>query len=141
MHWLDYSKAKFGDQLVEDTKSVLNVLVMYLPLFIYWALLNQQMSRWVFQASFMNGNIGFYTIKPDQIIVLGPLFILILLPLFKSFVFPHLEKCGLKTPLRKMGIGMFLAVVTFLCSAGVEFVIHRHYTSVLWRVIIFFNEF
>ena len=131
-HWLDYSKIKFSDQLVEDTKRVLSVLIMYLPLFIYWALLNQQMSRWVFQASLMNGDVGFYTIKPDQMVMVGPLFVLILLPIFKSFVFPLLEKCGLRTPLKKMGIGMFLAVVTFLCSACVEFFIHRSYLSVLW---------
>lgn len=65
-------------------------------------------------------------------VVVGPFFVLILVPIFKSFVFPPLEKCGLRTPLKKMGIGMFLAVVTFLCSAIVEFFIQRNYMSVLW---------
>jgi dipeptide/tripeptide permease len=118
---------------VKDTKGILQILVMYLPLFVYWALLSQQTSRWVFQATFMDGNIGgFYTIKPAQMVVATPFFILVLLPLFKNLVFPILEPCGLNTPLRKMGVGMFLAVLTFICSAYLEHIIHQKYISILW---------
>lgn len=131
-HWLDHSEQLFGSQLVNDTKRILKILVIYLPLFIFWALLNQQMSRWVFQASLMNGDLGWYTVKPDQMVVVGPFLILILLPLFNKYIFPFLEKFRLKTPLQKMGVGMFLAGVTFLCSAYVEHLIHQSHISILW---------
>lgn len=106
--------------------------MIYLPLFIYWALINQQMSRWVFQASHMNGDLGWYTIKPDQMIVVGPFLVLISLPIFNKYIFPILEKIGLKTPLRKMGIGMFLAGMTFLCSAYVEYLVHQNFINIMW---------
>lgn len=41
--------------------------MLYAPMPIFWALFDQTGSRWTFQADKMNGDIGFYTIKPDQI--------------------------------------------------------------------------
>jgi solute carrier family 15 oligopeptide transporter 1 len=80
----------------------------------------------------MNGDLGWYTIKPDQMVVVGPLLILIILPIFNKFIFPIFEKCGLRTPLKKMGVGMIFAALSFICSAYVEYVIHRSYISILW---------
>lgn len=41
-HWLDHAEAKYGKKLVEDTKSALRVLVLFLPLPMFWALFDQQ---------------------------------------------------------------------------------------------------
>ncbi|XP_070506336.1 peptide transporter family 1-like [Chironomus tepperi] len=131
-HWLDFSEEKFGPELVQDTKILLNVLTMYLPLPIYWALLNQQASRWVFQATRMNGDIGWYTIKPDQMIVVGPLLIMIMIPLFNQIIFPILAKFGIKSTLQKMGCGMVCAALSFAMSAYVETKINEDYISILW---------
>jgi dipeptide/tripeptide permease len=131
-HWLDHSEAKFGPKLVKETKVLLNVLVMYLPLPIFWALLNQQSSRWVFQATRMNGDIGWYTIKPDQMIVLGPISITILIPLFNQFGFPLLARLGIKSPLQKMSLGMIVAGISFLVSAYVEMQIAQRDISILY---------
>lgn len=105
---------------------------MYLPLPIYWALLNQQASRWVFQATRMNGDIGWYTIKPDQMIVIGPLLIMVLIPIFNEMIFPILAKVGIKSSLQKMGLGMVCAIISFIISACVEYQINHHYISILW---------
>lgn len=66
-HWLDRAEPEYGAKLVSDVKAVLKVLVIYIPLPIFWALYDQQGSGWTFQAVRMNGNIGFYTILPDQV--------------------------------------------------------------------------
>ena len=42
---------------VADVKDVLKVLVMFLPLPGFWALFDQQGSRWTLQATRMNGEI------------------------------------------------------------------------------------
>lgn len=105
---------------------------MYLPLMIYHSLNNQQGSRWIFQASQMNGNLYFFTLQPDQILVIGAIFLLILLPIFKKIIFPYFENFGLNTPLRKIGIGMVIAVITFLYSAYLEYCIQNNYITVLW---------
>ena len=44
-HWLDHAKGKYSNQLVEDTKILIKVLVLYLPLPIYWALFDQQVIK------------------------------------------------------------------------------------------------
>ena len=65
-HWMDVSKDEYGEELVEDVKSLLGVLLLYIPVPIWWALFDQTGSRWTFQATRMDGSIGATTIKPDQ---------------------------------------------------------------------------
>lgn len=120
IHWLDHSELKYGRQFVAECKKVLNIIVIFLPQIIFWALVQQQSSRWIFQAKKMNGDLGWYTIKPDQLVVFIPIFIVILVPIFEKFLFPLISKIGIKTPLQKMTLGMACAVVAFLISAFIE---------------------
>lgn len=117
---------------------VLNALLMFLPVPVFWTLEMQKGSRWVFQATRMNGDIGFYTIKPDQMIVLNSLFSLMLVPVFERVFYPLLVKIGVKTPLQKMSFGMFFAAVSFCCAALVESQIEKSYLSILWLVPQYF---
>ena len=41
-HWLDFASDKFDAQLIKDIKQVLRVLVLYLPIPVFWALFDQQ---------------------------------------------------------------------------------------------------
>lgn len=131
-HWLDYAEEKYGKQLVTDTKKVLNVLVMYTPLPIFWALHSQQGSRWVFQATKMDGDIGFYTIKPDQMIVLNSFLGIVLIPIFEHFLYPLLARLGLKSSLHKMALGGAMSVIAFVVAAIVEFRTEKAPTNILW---------
>lgn len=120
--------------MIWETRVILNVLVVYLPIPIFWALFFQQGSRWVFQAVRMNGDIGFYTIKPDQFNVLNPLLVLLLIPLFEYVVYPLLTKVGIKTALQKVTLGGIFAGVAFLSSAVVESQIESKYLHMAWLV-------
>ena len=52
-------------------QAVYNVAFMMLPLPIFWALFDQQGSRWTLQAARMDGNFfGVFTFEPDNIQVL-----------------------------------------------------------------------
>lgn len=142
-HWLDYSEEKFGNELVRETRIVLHVIVLYLPITLFWALFYQQGSRWVFQAVRMNGDIGFYTILPDQLIVLDPLLVLILIPIFEKIVNPLLAKVRLSSDLQKITLGGVFAGIAFLLSAIVELQIenqnekkHLHMAWLLPQYII-----
>jgi solute carrier family 15 oligopeptide transporter 1 len=132
IHWLDHSEEKFGPKLVRDTKIILNVLIVYLPLPFYWSLIQQQSSKWIFQATRMNGDVGVYTIKPDQMLLLSPMIITFLIPLFNQILFPLLEKVGIKSPLQRMSLGMIFAALSFVVSAYVESKISEGYISILW---------
>ena len=41
-HWLDHEKERYPSQLVEDTKRLLKILVLFIPFPIYSALYMQQ---------------------------------------------------------------------------------------------------
>lgn len=105
----------------------MKVLVLLLPLPLYWALFDQQGSRWTFQATQMNGDIGFMNIKPDQMQVINPLLILILIPVFDCVIYPLLARVGIKRPLQKMAVGGFLAALAFIISGLIETQLEKTY--------------
>jgi proton-dependent oligopeptide transporter, POT family len=131
-HWLDYASEKYGLKMVEETKIVLNILVMYLPIPLFWALHAQQASRWVFQATKLDGNVGFYTIKPDQMIVLNSFLGVVLIPVFEHLFYPLISKVGINTSLRKITLGGVFAGIAFILAAVVESQIGKEFHSILW---------
>lgn len=126
-HWLDYAEAKYGKKLVEDVKKLLKILVLYLPLPIFWALYDQQGSRWTFQATRMDGDVGLFTIKPDQMQVVNSFLILLFIPLFDVAVYPLLAKIGIKRPLQKLTLGGVLAAIAFIMSGLIELKLEQTY--------------
>ena len=65
-HWMDWAADKYDTQLIEDIKALCQVLYMFLPLPVFWALFDQQGSRWVLQAGLMNGDAGRETMAGIQ---------------------------------------------------------------------------
>ncbi|KAL3090065.1 hypothetical protein niasHS_006517 [Heterodera schachtii] len=116
-HWLDYARPKYDEHLIAGVKSMLAIIVLYIPIVFFWALYDQQGSTWVLQARRMDGRIGWFTLLPDQVNTLNPLLVLILVPLFEAWLYPTTNKMCKVTPLRKMAIGTILAAVAF-CMAG-----------------------
>lgn len=114
--------------MVNDIKATLHVLVLYIPLPIFWTLFDQQGSGWTFQARRMDGNVGFYTILPDQMQVVNPLLILAFIPIFTYGIYPLLNRCHLlTTPLQKMCCGGFLAAISFAVSAIISIQLENTY--------------
>lgn len=85
----------------------------------------------------MNGDLGFYVIKPDQMQTVNPLLILIFIPLFEFVIYPLFSKIGLGHPLQRLTMGGILAGIAFLISAFVEFQIlssPEKSVNMLWLV-------
>jgi len=130
-HWLDLAKEKYDGHLVEDVKMLLRVLVLYIPLPVWWALFDQTGSRWTFQATRMNGAVGSSTIKPDQMQVANPFMILLLIPLFDKVIYPVFAKFGLlKKPLQRMTVGGILTAASFFISGFLELELQKTYANV-----------
>lgn len=72
----------------------------------------------------MNGDIGFYMLKPDQMQMINPLLVLIMIPLFEAYLYPALKRIGIHTPLRRITLGGILAAASFFISAILEFKIN-----------------
>ncbi|XP_013116650.2 peptide transporter family 1 isoform X2 [Stomoxys calcitrans] len=119
-HWLDYAEPAVGKKMVSDTKILLKILVLFLPFPVFWALFDQQGSRWTFQATRMDGEVFGFFIKPDQMQVINPLLILGFIPLFDYVLYPLLSLVGIRRPLQKLTLGGLLAAGAFLLSAFVE---------------------
>lgn len=121
-HWLDWAEEKYSMRLIQEIKMVLRVLVLYIPLPMFWALFDQQGSRWTLQATRMNLAFGnSFAIKPDQMQMLNALLILVFVPIFDLIIYPLVRLCGLKiTPLRKMAMGMVFAALAFGAATLVE---------------------
>jgi dipeptide/tripeptide permease len=137
-HWLDYSEKSYGNQLITDTKDVLNVSKILCTMPIFWSIYGQCNSRWVFQANQMNGDLGFYDIKPDQMVMLTTLFSIISVPLADYLLYPLLSKIGVTKNLQKVTIGMSFAVVAFLIAAIIELIIQDNLISMLWLIPQYF---
>ncbi|KAH8245113.1 hypothetical protein KR032_004883, partial [Drosophila birchii] len=118
--FLDYAKPTVGERMVRETKTLLRILRLYLPFPVFWALFDQQGSRWTFQATRMDGMVLGIQIKPDQMQVVNPLLILAFLPLFDYVIYPILRTIGIRRPLQKLTIGLLLAALGFFLSAGLE---------------------
>lgn len=128
-HWLDYAEPRFGRQLVQDTKCLLNVLVLYVPIPVYWALNEQTGSRWTLQASRMVGHIfnNWYTIKPDQMQVSMQILLIAFIPLFEAVLYPLLARVGIRRPLHRIALAMAMAGTAFVLAGNVESQMARDY--------------
>ncbi|NXN53116.1 S15A1 protein, partial [Rynchops niger] len=120
-HWLDWASEKYDKRLIAQTKMVLKVLFLYIPLPMFWALFDQQGSRWTLQATTMDGNFVAIQIQPDQMQTVNPILIIIMVPVVDAVVYPLIKKCKINfTPLRKITVGMFLASLAFVAAALVQ---------------------
>ncbi|XP_031768706.2 peptide transporter family 1-like [Galleria mellonella] len=127
-HWLDSTRVQYDQRFIRDIKKTLSVLKLFTVTPIFWALLDQMGSRWTLQATKLDGRFGFLTIKPDQMQVLNPIFVLTLIPITQKYIYPFLEKRNiLKNPLHKLTLGGILAGLAFIVSGLVEIYISTKY--------------
>uniref|UniRef100_A0A3P9NIB0 Solute carrier family 15 member 1 n=1 Tax=Poecilia reticulata TaxID=8081 RepID=A0A3P9NIB0_POERE len=125
-HWMDWAEEKYDKLLIAQIKIALRVLLLYIPLPMFWTLFDQKGSRWTLQATTMDGNFGSIVIQPDQMQTINPILILTLVPIMDSLVFPLIKKCGLNfTPLKKMTVGMILGALAFVCAAVIQLQIDK----------------
>lgn len=58
---------------------------------------------------------------PDQMQIINPVIVLILIPVFEKSLYPWWDKIGIfRTPLQKMIIGGFIASISFVAAGIVE---------------------
>ena len=129
-HWLECADDKYSPDLIFDVKLLLRLLLLFLPVPIFWALYEQQGSRWKSQAEQLNGRIGSWKIEPDQFQAMNQIFVILLVPLFDIFIYPFLAKYGLlKKLLSRMIIGYVFTMGSFLVAALLEFNIQAAFSQ------------
>lgn len=82
----------------------------------------------------MNGDLGWYTIKPDQMIVCNSFLAISMIPFLDKTIYPLLRKIGIKTMLQRLIFGGVLIVVAVIISVVIEIEIEKNYISILWQL-------
>ncbi|CAG5110947.1 Oidioi.mRNA.OKI2018_I69.chr2.g5294.t1.cds [Oikopleura dioica] len=124
-------KSQYTEKQMKEYKSVLPIIVMYIPLPFFWALFSMQGSRWTLSATQTNGWVGNAKIRPDQMQIMNPIMILAFLPLFQYCVYPAIEWCGFKmTSLRRMSAGQLTTALAFLVAGFVQLAIDDGLTPI-----------
>ncbi|KAL3998467.1 POT family protein [Acanthocheilonema viteae] len=124
-HWLDYGAPKYNNHFLRGVKSLVAVSILFIPVVLFWALFDQQGSTWVLQARRMDGRVGPFTILPDQMNTLNPLFVLITVPIFEAWIYPMVQRICKVTPLRKMATGGCFAALAFVMAGILQLKVNK----------------
>jgi POT family proton-dependent oligopeptide transporter len=112
--------------------------LLFIPVLVFWSLYDQSSSAWVLQAKHMNLHWLGRDWLPAQIQAVNPALVMVFIPLFSYAVYPGLHKIFPLTPLRKISIGLFLSVGSFLIPAWVESQIAAGLRpSIGWQVLAY----
>ncbi|MEM7164127.1 MAG: POT family MFS transporter [Planctomycetota bacterium] len=136
------SGSKFKEETLsrDGLRAVLNltpIFLIFIPAF--WALFDQTGSAWVLQANDMDRKILWWDLLPSQIQALNPFFILVLIPVFAYVLYPAIDKVWRVTPLRKMGMGLFLTAGAFAIAGWIQVRIDAGETPhVVWQFLAYF---
>jgi dipeptide/tripeptide permease len=104
----------FSREEIRDAQASLAVVKTFVFVFpVYFSVLEQQGSRWVFQLMRMDRTVPFSSLQfpPDSSGIYNPVFVLICVPLVRQWML------GSVAPLKKILIGLFLAACALATSA------------------------
>lgn len=140
---LDVAKEKYNPEKVEGVKAVYRVIAVFFFAFAFWAVWDQCLSEWVLQAAKMNRdiNLGFtkFTVIAGQVNTVNTIFLLLFIPIFNYWIYPVLDKKGLKTtPLRRLGAGLVLTALSFVIIGLIQKNIDNGGApSIWWQVLAY----
>lgn len=126
--WKQYKADVFSPA---GKKAMLNLGILYLFVSVFWSLFDQGGSAWILQAERMDRmvDLRFWIFQYDwlhfevlaaQIKSVNPIMVLILVPIFSGVIYPTINKFYRMTSMRKMTIGMFVAVSSYVAAAMIE---------------------
>ena len=120
----------------EGLRAIGRLCLIFVCLAPFWAIFDQMDSAWVLQIEKMNRVLFGHEWLPSQVVALNPFFILILIPVFSYVIYPAINKIFPLTPLRKIGLGLFVGATPFTVSAFLEYRIVAGQTpSIGWMVL------
>lgn len=140
-------KAWLREVFSPEGRSLLGGLALiYLFVAVFWALWDQSNgTTWILQAQsdLLDKTIRVFglfefTLLPAQVQVVNGLFILMLVPIFSFGIYPLMGRFFTVTPLRKIGIGLFITAGSFVIVAWIEHRIQNGIvTSVWWQILAY----
>jgi POT family proton-dependent oligopeptide transporter len=122
----------------DGIRAIGRLCIIYVCIAPFWAVFDQMDSAWVLQIEKMNRVWLGHEWLPSQVVALNPFLILVLIPVFSYAIYPAIDKIFPLTPLRKIGLGLFVAATPFIVSAIIESRIDAgHPPSVGWMLLAY----
>ncbi len=120
----------------EGLRLILRLLPVYIFISVFWSLFDQTGGAWVLQARSMDRNFLGIEWLESQVHALNPLFILIFIPIFSYAIYPAIGRIFPLTPIRKIGIGLFVTVGSFAMSAVIqEWIDAGSMPNISWQIV------
>ena len=119
---------------LEGLKILGRLAMIYLVVSVFWALFEQSSSTWVLQAEKMDLHWLGLNWEPSQMQAWNPALVLVLIPVFTYVIYPAINKVFPLTPLRKIAMGFFVVIPSYLIPAWVEWRLARGgHPSIGWQ--------
>ena len=115
------------------------LFVVYLFVAVFWSLWDQSSGgEWTLQARDLDLNILGLQLLPEQVQVVNPILILLLVPLFNYVIYPATNRFFPLSPLRKIGIGLFVMGASFVVIWRLQVRIDAgEKPSVIWQLLAY----
>jgi len=115
------------------------LFVVYLFVAVFWSLWDQSSGgEWTLQARNLDLNILGLQLLPEQVQVVNPILILLLVPLFNYVIYPATNRFFPLTPLRKIGIGLFVMAASFVVIWWLQLRIDvGEKPNVIWQLLAY----
>jgi POT family proton-dependent oligopeptide transporter len=122
----------------DGLKAMLKLLPLYLFVAMFWALFDQTGSTWIFQSQDMDRHFLGFEWLPSQIQSLNSVFVLMFIPVFAYLVYPLGERLWKLTPLRKIGLGLFIMVGSFALVTLIQhWIDDGARPNIAWQILAF----
>ncbi|MEO6871868.1 MAG: POT family MFS transporter [Chthoniobacterales bacterium] len=114
--------------------------IVYVFVAVFWALWDQSSGgSWTLQAKNMDLHWLGMDLLPSQVQTANPILILILIPIVNYGLYPLMERFFSVTPLRKIGVGLFLTAGSYVVIWHVQNLIDAGARpSVNWQFLAYF---
>lgn len=119
-NWMDHAEPAYGAQLVADIKKYFEMLIIISTFPVFWSVFNQKNTKWLFQATRMDGRLGQYTIIPDHYQLLNPLLVVIFMPLVTKVMDPLTKSLSMDRVMRRIIVGGLIVSASFVAAGFLE---------------------
>ena len=114
------------------------LILLFLFIAMFWSLFDQTGSSWIFQSQDMDRNLFGQEWLPSQIQSINSLLVLTFIPLFTFGLYPLINRVWKLTPLRKIGLGLFIMAGAFTLSSLIQVWIESgKEPSIGWQILAY----
>ena len=121
----------------EGALVLLRLISVYVFIIIFWALWDQSSGvEWTLQATKMDLHLFGVAIDAGQVTTTNAILILVYIPFVTYVLYPVISRVFPLTPLRKIGIGLFLTALSFVPISYAQHLIDHGQTPTIWWQIL-----